>query len=64
MKISELMAELERIRVAEGDLVVTHFSAEKHWEPVAEVTLQPAGRPHGPRGNVYAEKVVVIGDEW
>lgn len=64
MKISDLIIALEVIRADHGDLVVVHYSAERHWEPVAEVTVHPAGRPHGRRKNVHPDKVVEIGDEW
>lgn len=63
MRISQLIAELERVRAAEGDLVVTHYSRERHWEPVGRLHVHPAGRPHGRRGNIHAEKVVEIGDD-
>jgi hypothetical protein len=63
MRISALIAELTRMFDAEGDLVVVHFSADKHWEPVQRLKLHPAGRPHGRRRNVHAEKVVELGDE-
>jgi hypothetical protein len=64
VKISDLIAELQRVLDTEGDLVAVHYSVDRQWEAVAEVQVHPAGRPHGRGKKVHAEKVVAIGDEW
>jgi hypothetical protein len=64
MTISDLIIALDAIRQDHGDLLVVHYSSERHWEPITEVGVHPAGRPHGRRKTAHADKVVEIGGEW
>jgi hypothetical protein len=63
VRISRLIVALQAVLDEEGDLVCVHYSPEKHWQSFEGLRVHPAGRPHGRRKSVHAEKVLEIGDD-